>query len=70
MFLMCKHCVHETNLEFWTVKLGHQRWLCKNCGLSGRVTDPDAPIFITETEHDKYALQLQADPTFIPSKQL
>lgn len=68
MFLMCKHCACETNLEFWVASLNRQRWICKNCGLSGWTTDPDAPIFITEAEHQKYAIQLQTDCTFVPPK--
>lgn len=77
----CRSCGYNGDIEVFVSKnmaeaLGDKdhpdarRYVCKYCGIRGPMTDGDAPIQITDAQHDEYWEELQTDKFFIPPEEL
>ncbi len=67
-FFYCRQCGANANIEIFKGKLGFTRYVCKHCGIMGRMSDSDAPVEVTDEECDKFWRELQTDNCFVPPK--
>lgn len=45
----CISCGWNANIEIWKTAIG-KRYVCKNCGIKGLMSEYDAPKFLNENE--------------------